>query len=107
MLICFWRGRSTPAIRAMLLKPPNATGVLAVSFERCASSKARWSYLAARGSPLALPLPLFMFRVHADHPHHALAMDDLALVTNLLNRCPYLHNPALSRQLSAFSTIYL
>jgi len=38
------------------------------------------------------PLSLFMFRVHADHAHHALAVDDLALVANLLNRCSYLHN---------------
>jgi hypothetical protein len=31
-----------------------------------------------------LALPLFMFRVFADHAHHALAVHDLALVTNLL-----------------------
>jgi len=39
-----------------------------------------------------LALALFMFWVHADHPHYTLAVDDLALVTNLLNRCSYLHN---------------
>jgi hypothetical protein len=51
-------------------------------------------------------LPLFVFRVNANHPHHALAVDDLALVTNLLYRRSNLHNPAFSRQLSAFSKIF-
>src|ERR1700738_3889108 len=32
-----------------------------------------------------------MLRVLADHPHHTTAMDDLALVANLLNRRTYLH----------------
>jgi hypothetical protein len=31
-----------------------------------------------------LALSLFMFRVFADHTHHALAVHDLALVANLL-----------------------
>jgi len=31
-----------------------------------------------------LPLSLFVFRVFADHTHHALAVHDLALVANLL-----------------------
>ena len=39
-----------------------------------------------------LALALLMLRVLADHPHHTAAMDDLALVTNLLYRCTYLHN---------------
>jgi len=30
-------------------------------------------------------LALFMLRVHANHPHYTLAVDDLALVANLLN----------------------
>jgi hypothetical protein len=30
-------------------------------------------------------LALFVFRVFADHPHHALAADDLALVANLFD----------------------
>src|SRR5580704_1607465 len=59
MLMCFWRGKSTPAIRA--IKSPG------------------------------LALPLFVFRVYADHPHHTLAVDDLALVTDLLYRCSYFH----------------
>ena len=33
-----------------------------------------------------------MFRVLANHPHHSPTMDDLALITNLLHRCPNLHN---------------
>src|ERR1700691_819145 len=32
-----------------------------------------------------------MFRVDADHPHHTLAVDDLALVTDFLYRCSYFH----------------
>src|SRR5579864_3800747 len=32
-----------------------------------------------------------MFRVDANDPHHALAVDHLALVTNLFYRCPYFH----------------
>src|SRR6266446_5142377 len=39
-----------------------------------------------------------MFRVLADHPHYSLAMDDLALIANLLNRCSYLHNSVLTSQ---------
>jgi hypothetical protein len=41
------------------------------------------SQLAVHGSLLSLPL--FVFRVLADHPHHALAVDDLAFIANLLN----------------------
>jgi len=40
----------------------------------------------------ALPLALFVFRDDADHPHYTLAVDDLALVANLLYRCSYFHN---------------
>ena len=32
-----------------------------------------------------LSLALFVFRVDADHPHHTLAVDDLALIANSLN----------------------
>jgi len=32
-----------------------------------------------------LSLPLFVFRVDANHPHHALAMNDLALVAHFFN----------------------
>jgi hypothetical protein len=31
-----------------------------------------------------LPLPLLVFGVDADHPHHSFAVDDLALVANFL-----------------------
>src|SRR5579872_6409339 len=34
---------------------------------------------------ISLPLPLFVFRVHADDPHDTLAMDHLAFVANLLD----------------------
>src|ERR1700730_11634891 len=63
--MCFWRGRSTPAIRAIAVVSLLAPG---------------------------LALALLVFRVDADHPHHAFAVDDLALVTNLFYRCSYFHN---------------
>jgi hypothetical protein len=49
-------------------------------------------------------LALFMFGVGADHAHYALAVNDLALVANLLYRRSHFHEnqpSALSRQLSA------
>jgi len=33
-----------------------------------------------------------MFRIHADHPHNTLAVNDLALVTDFSDGCPYLHD---------------
>jgi len=33
-------------------------------------------------NPIILSLPLFVFGVNTDHPHHALAMNDLALVAH-------------------------
>jgi hypothetical protein len=36
-----------------------------------------------------------MLCVLADHPHHTAAMDDLALIANLLNRCTNLHEKPL------------
>jgi hypothetical protein len=36
-------------------------------------------------SAIKLALPLFVFRVRADHSHHAFAVDDLAVVAHLLN----------------------
>jgi hypothetical protein len=38
-----------------------------------------------------LSLPLFVFRVDANYPHHATAVDDLAFVANLFYRCSYFH----------------
>jgi hypothetical protein len=38
-----------------------------------------------------LSLPLLVFRVGADDPNHAAAMDDLAFVANLFYRCSYFH----------------
>src|SRR5260370_31128256 len=58
------RGRSTPAIRAIVL---------------------------------LFPLSLLVFRILANHPHHTFAVDDLALIANLLYRCPYFHKSVLGR----------
>jgi hypothetical protein len=48
-----------------------------------------------------------MLLVLADHTHHPAAVDDLALVTNLLYRCPNLHEKpqfsVVSYQFSAIS----
>src|SRR5690349_6515492 len=78
----FSRGRSTPAIRAIL-------GVLLVPSERGDSA-----------------LALLVARVGgADDPHDALALDDLALVANLLDRSADLHDATASRErLSLFQT---
>ena len=42
---------------------------------------------------LALPLPLLVARVLADHEHRAVAADDLALLAHRLDRRSYLHDP--------------
>jgi hypothetical protein len=47
---------------------------------------------ASHTSCLLLTLPLLMLRVLADHAHHAVAVDDLALVTDFLHRCPDFHD---------------
>src|SRR5690349_9250524 len=39
----------------------------------------------------SLSLTLLVLGILADHPHHALAANDLALVANLFDRCPYFH----------------
>src|SRR6476646_12072369 len=52
-------------------------------------------FLGGKSTPAMraiLSLPLLMFRIHADDPDHALAVDHLALVTNLFYRCAYLHD---------------
>src|SRR5919106_1845633 len=41
----------------------------------------------------ALPLPLLVSRVLADHEHPTVAADDLALLTHRLHRRSYLHDP--------------
>src|SRR5205823_13010143 len=49
-----------------------------------------------------LSLALFVFRIGADHTHHAFAVDDFALITNFLYRCPDLHKfTSLSRRASS------
>jgi hypothetical protein len=55
---------------------------------------------AASYQPLSA-LTLLVFRILANHPHHPAAVDDLALVTDFLHRCSYLHKPSF--QLSALS----
>src|SRR5579859_5662298 len=72
------RGRSTPAIRAIIdslypvFRGPRRAPLLRL---------VGWS----------LSLPLLVLRVFADHANHTMAANDLALVTNFLNRCPNLH----------------
>ena len=39
-----------------------------------------------------LALPLLMFRVGADDPHHTFAVDHLAFITHLFDRSSNLHN---------------
>jgi hypothetical protein len=43
-----------------------------------------------------LPLPLLVFLVRADHPHHATAADDLALVANPFDRRSDFHHYSVS-----------
>ena len=58
----------------------------------CTELRVVHSVLGTKYSVLfILSLPLFMFRILADHAHHAFAVDDLALVTNLFYRCSYFH----------------
>jgi hypothetical protein len=58
-----------------------------------------------------LPLALFVFRDDADHPHDTFAVDDLALVANLLYGCSYFHNssqfPVLSSRLLSQASPWL
>jgi len=57
--------------------------------------------LEASRQQLPSALALFVFRILADHAHHPAAVDDLALVTDFLYRCSYLHKTSF--QLSALS----
>jgi hypothetical protein len=63
--------KSMPAIRAMF--------VLYLSQLLALSAKPR-----VKGQRLRLSLALFVFGGFADHPHHTLAVNDLALVANFL-----------------------
>src|SRR5262245_31916839 len=47
--------------------------------------------LVFRQRERALALPLLVPRVLADHPHDAVAPDDLAVAAHLLHRCDYFH----------------
>src|SRR5258706_5418393 len=59
---------------------------------------------SVRATSNPLTLTLFVFRVLADHPHYSLAVDDLALIANFLDRCPDLHKSVLTSQLSVTAT---
>jgi hypothetical protein len=50
---------------------------------------------------LQLTLTLLVLGIFADHAHNPAAADDLALITNLLYRCPYLHKFSVPCQFSA------
>ena len=62
---------------------------------RCTSARSRRASCAGdrrlQYVPWSLSLPLLVLLVRADHPHHAAAADDLALVANPLHRCSDLH----------------
>src|ERR1700730_1313418 len=88
------RGRSTPAIRAILPR-----------FLRCKEVR-KWStphFLLSHFLTSSLPhfltfslsgkspLPLLVLLVRTDHPHDAATANDLALVADLLDRCPDFH----------------
>src|SRR5580704_11586834 len=52
-------------------------------------------FFAGKSTPASramLALPLLVFRIHADHAHHAFAVDDLAFVAHLFYRRPDFHN---------------
>jgi hypothetical protein len=56
-------------------------------------SLVRWKIYASYTCHLkfSLSLSLLMLRIDANHPDHALAMDDLAFVAHLFYRCPDFH----------------
>src|SRR5215510_4255677 len=53
--------------------------------------------------PPCLTLPLLVLRVSADHPDHASAVNNLAIVTHFLYRCPDLHFVLPSRDAVALA----
>jgi hypothetical protein len=44
-----------------------------------------------QGGPLPSTLPLLVAGLGADHADHAIALDDLALAANALDRCSHFH----------------
>src|SRR6186997_2544512 len=68
MTACWWFGMLTPAIRAMV-----------------------FYVLSVLGAAARLPLPLLVAGFRADHAHHAMALDDLAVAAHLLDASQYLH----------------
>jgi hypothetical protein len=98
MFTCLLRGRSTPEIRAIFSPLKSSIGlqpglaVFPIAFSMCYKFvpakllKTCLSILAIGNSGnLNLSLSLFMFRILADHAHHAFTMHDLALIANLLD----------------------
>jgi hypothetical protein len=81
-------GRSTPATRAIFSKYSPVILGLQVHLP---SGKPQ-SQIENR-----LSLPLFMFGVYANHPHHTFAMDDLALVAHFFYGSTdfHLNNPQI------------
>src|SRR5262249_21247648 len=53
-----------------------------------------------------LSLALFVLGIYADHAHHTLAMDDLALVTNFLYRRSDFHNSPRTLPIDSLISIY-
>src|ERR1700732_1985799 len=61
---------------------------------------------AMRAIFFSLTLALAVLCIHTDHAHHAAPMHNLALHTDFLNRCPYLHFPLRSFCLLLFVAIH-
>jgi len=53
-----------------------------------------------------LALPLLMFGVDTNYPHHTFAVNDFALVTHFLNRSPDFHFDQPSSLLVNYSYLY-
>jgi hypothetical protein len=46
----------------------------------------------------SLTLPLLVLWIRADHPHHPMAMDELAFIAHLLYGRPYFHGYSFSSE---------
>src|SRR5690349_19674386 len=72
-------GRSTPATRAILLN---------LEFRILNSRQSRWNSISKLS---LLFLSLLVLRVRADHTHHTLSVNHLALIANLSDGSPDFH----------------
>src|SRR5205085_9671373 len=85
-------GRSTASTRAIsVLSPKNSFQFWVFSFQPVLSCGDAITENSKLKTENCLPLALFVLGVRADHAHHALAVDDLAVVAHLLDRSPDLH----------------